>query len=48
MSEEAQVLKVESGRIALIKVENVSWEQKSEIDLNHYRIAITTIHKESN
>ncbi len=29
---------MESERIALIKVENVLWDQISVIDLNHYKI----------
>jgi hypothetical protein len=38
MRVEAQAHQVESERMTLIKVENVSKEQISKIDLNHYRI----------
>jgi hypothetical protein len=38
MREEVQALYDESGKIILIKVENVLNQRISVIDLNHYRI----------
>ncbi len=45
MREEAQALLSEVGSIALIKVENVSWEQVSVINLDCYMAELKNLTK---